>query len=332
MHIYVNPQPQNKMWYLTSKLADGKTTSKSSLARPSSSRLLFQIFQSPISVRKKVKKGEVDFIEPILQNDESMHQESQNWHRCWRVSRVIRIGYLCLQLHRTNTDGVILDPSRSSESSRGIIAWHKASTTSNPSDGINNVITAMFSRSKIDPSTVASVTIGTTHFINAVVERDASRLAKVAVVRLCGPFSKSVPPCIDWPVELSSLILGYYCRVQGGLEVDGNLIDEIDPDEIREQAKIIKAKGIENIVINGIFSPVDVMYKQEESATEIIRQVYSEADIVMSKDVANLGFLERENAAILNASILSFARKTIASFQSAISRLQLRCSVFITQK
>jgi N-methylhydantoinase A/oxoprolinase/acetone carboxylase beta subunit len=211
------------------------------------------------------------------------------------------------------------------------LAWHKASTTGNPSDGINNAITAMFRNSNIDPKEVASVTIGTTHFINAVVERDAARLAKVAVIRLCGPFSKGVPPCIDWPAKLRDLILGYYCLVDGGLEVDGNLILEIDEEEIREQAEIMKAKGIKSIVVNGIFSPVDVLYKQEESASELIREVYPEADIVISKDVANLGFLERENAAILNASILPFARKTIASFQSAVSRLQLRCPVFITQ-
>ncbi len=189
----------------------------------------------------------------------------------------------------------------------------------------------MFSKSKIDPKEVASVTIGTTHFINAVVERDATRLAKVAVIRLCGPFSKGVPPCIDWPAQLMGLILGYYCLVDGGLEVDGNLIAEIDEGQIREQAEIIKAKGIKSIVVNGIFSPVDVIYKQEETAAKIIEQVYPEADIVISKDVANLGFLERENAAILNASILSFARQTISSFRSAISRLDLRCPVFITQ-
>jgi N-methylhydantoinase A/oxoprolinase/acetone carboxylase beta subunit len=235
------------------------------------------------------------------------------------------------QINSTNTDGVILDPTRSSEPGRGIVAWHKASTTNNPSNGINNAIQTMFSNSKIHPEAVASVTIGTTHFINAVVERDAARLAKVAVIRLCGPFSKGVPPCIDWPAKLKELILGYFCLVDGGLEVDGNLISEIDEDQIREQAKIIKSKGIKSIVVNGVFSPVDMLYKQEESAAEIIRKVHPEADIVISTEVANLGFLERENAAILNASILPFAGRTIASFQSAISRLKLQCPVFITQ-
>ncbi|KAE8450802.1 hypothetical protein EG329_005715 [Mollisiaceae sp. DMI_Dod_QoI] len=244
------------------------------------------------------------------------------------MARNLRIG---VDVGGTNTDGVILDPSRSSEPGRGIIAWHKASTTGNPSDGINNAITAMFSESKIDPNEVASVTIGTTHFINAVVEQDRARLAKVAIIRLCGPFSKGVPPCIDWPAKLRNLIRGYYCLVDGGLEVDGNLISDIDEEQIRHETEIIKSKGIKSIVINGVFSPVDVLYKQEQRAAEVVQRVYPEADIVISKDVANLGFLERENAAILNASILPFARKTIASFQSAISRLALKCPVFITQ-
>ncbi len=189
----------------------------------------------------------------------------------------------------------------------------------------------MFEESKADPQDVASVTIGTTHFINAVVEGDHARLAKVAVVRLCGPFSEGVPPGIDWPVKLRELICGYHCLIDGGLEVDGDLISEIDEGQIRAQAEIIKSKGIRSVVINGIFSPVDVVYRQEETAAAIFKECYPDADIVLSKDVANLGFLERENAAILNASILPFARKTIASFQRAISRLNLRCPVFITQ-
>jgi N-methylhydantoinase A/oxoprolinase/acetone carboxylase beta subunit len=119
--------------------------------------------------------------------------------------------------------------------------------------------------------------------------------------------------------------------VQGGLEVDGSLIGEINEEEIRREAEIIKSKGIRSVVVNGVFSPVDVLYQQEEKAAAIVKEVIPDADVVISKDVANLGFLERENAAILNASILPFARKTIESFRSAISKLDLKCPVFITQ-
>ncbi|KAJ4343241.1 hypothetical protein N0V87_000463 [Didymella glomerata] len=245
------------------------------------------------------------------------------------ASKNFRIG---VDVGGTNTDGVIIDPRRSGDSDKGIIAWHKAPTTADPSHGIADAITTMFKSASVDPSSVASVTIGTTHFVNAVVTRDTTRLSPVAVIRLSGPFSKHAPPGIDWPASLRKIILAHYALVKGGLEIDGSLISDIKEQEIVEQCKIIKEKGIKSIVINGVFSPIDTIERQEERASEIVkRELGDDVDIVLSKAVANLGFLERENAAILNASILSFARKTITSFQSPIKKLGLRCPVFITQ-
>lgn len=47
--------------------------------------------------------------------------------------------------------------------------------------------------------------------------------------------------------------------------------------------------------------------------------------------VAQLGFIERENATILNASVCRFARRTIRGFENAMRRLGLNCSLFLTQ-
>lgn len=246
-------------------------------------------------------------------------------------SKRLRIG---VDVGGTNTDGVIIDPSLTSTSSKGIVAYHKAPTTTNPSDGINAAITHMFTSTTpaINPADVASVTIGTTHFVNAVVERDARRLCKVAVVRLAGPFGKHAPPCVDWPADMRNLVLGHWGSVKGGLEVDGILIADLDEDAVREQCRVIREKGIRSIVVNGVFSPIDTVYLQEERAAEIIQEeLGGDVDVVLSKEVANLGFLERENAAILNAAILPFARKTIRSFQDPVKKLGLDCPVFITQ-
>ncbi|KAJ4418886.1 hypothetical protein N0V85_001258 [Neurospora sp. IMI 360204] len=252
--------------------------------------------------------------------------------------RRLRIG---VDVGGTNTDGVILDPSLASGPSKGILAHHKTATTPNPSDGIITAITSMFTQLEAaagihyQEDTIASVTIGTTHFVNAVIERDPSRLSPVAVLRLSGPFSKHVPPCVDWPEDMRSLILAYHARVKGGLEVDGSLISDIDESEIVEQCQEIRRRGgIKAVVINGVFSPIDTNHKQEERAAEIVRRELGgqEVDVVCSKEVANLGFLERENAAVLNASILRFARRTIREFREAVRRLGLRgVPVFITQ-
>ncbi|ORY60195.1 uncharacterized protein BCR38DRAFT_350647 [Pseudomassariella vexata] len=242
--------------------------------------------------------------------------------------KTLRIG---VDVGGTNTDGVVLDPTRASDPDKGIMASHKSPTTTNPSLGINSTITTMFKTANISPDQVASVTIGTTHFVNAVVERDANRLSKVAVLRLVGPFAKHATPCIDWPDDMRELILGYYALIKGGLEVDGHLISDIDVEEIKAECAKIKERGIKSVVVVGIFSPIDTVERQEERAADIIHAEIPGCDVVLSKEVANLGFLERENAAILNASILPFARKTIRSFQEPIKALGLHCPVFITQ-
>ena len=168
--------------------------------------------------------------------------------------------------------------------------------------------------------------------MNAVVERDAARLSRVAVLRLCGPFSKHVPPCVDWPADLRAIVLGCYRLVKGGLEIDGELISELEEGEIVEACREIREKRITSVVVNGVFSPIDrAEGGQEERAAEIVRREVPGCDVVLSKEVAHLGFLERENAAILNASILRFARRTIRSFQNPVRELGMTCPVFITQ-
>ncbi|KAJ6560376.1 hypothetical protein B0H19DRAFT_1260986 [Mycena capillaripes] len=242
---------------------------------------------------------------------------------------VFRIG---VDVGGTNTDGVLLDPSQAtSQANKGILAWHKSPTTLNPSQGIETVITTLLQAAKVDVREVASVTIGTTHFINAVLEKDRNRLAPVAVIRLCGPFSRDVYPAIDWPKDLRDIVCQYCAFIDGGLEVDGELISNINESQVAAECQIIKDKEIKSIVINGIFSPSDIVQRQEERVAEWVRKYYPDAEVVISKEVANLGFIERENAAILNASTLPFAKSTIRSFEHAIRRLNLQCPLFITQ-
>ena len=43
-------------------------------------------------------------------------------------------------------------------------------------------------------------------------------------------------------------------------------------------------------MINGIFAPLDMEYKQEERAREIVLREYPEADVVISKEGASPSF------------------------------------------
>jgi len=63
----------------------------------------------------------------------------------------------------------------------------------------------------------------------------------------------------------------------------------------------------------------------------LLKELGNEVNIVCSRDVGHVGLLERENASILNASISSFARRTVRGYQQAMKRLGLSCPLYLTQ-
>lgn len=116
-----------------------------------------------------------------------------------------------------------------------------------------------------------------------------------------------------------------------GLHIDGSEEAPIVEEEVIEKCQEIKRLGIKSVVVSGVFSPIDEHFKQEYRVRSIIRKELPSVDIVCSSDISNIGFLERENAAILNASILLFARKTVKGFRAAMKRLNLTCALYLTQ-
>ena len=99
-----------------------------------------------------------------------------------------------------------------------MLAHHKATTTLDVSTGIAHAIRAVLDQAAVAPSAIASVSIGTTAFVNAVLEADARRLARVAVLRLCGPYTRRCPPFVDFPGRLRGLVEGHVGFVDGGFE------------------------------------------------------------------------------------------------------------------
>ena len=91
---------------------------------------------------------------------------------------------------------------------------------------------------------------------------------------------------------------------------------------------MIKSKRITSVVIIGIYSPSNPA--QEEQAKKILSaELGQDCDISCSYAIGRLGFLERENASILNASLRRFARHVINGFSYAVQKLG-RCKLYIT--
>ena len=97
--------------------------------------------------------------------------------------------------------------------------------------------------------------IGTTHFTNAVVQR--KDLDKVAAVRVGLPSGASLPPFVDWPEDLATLVRGQVVMLEGGHEFDGRPLVPFDIAGMREAARQIRAAGIRSVAIAAVFSPLN---------------------------------------------------------------------------
>jgi len=243
--------------------------------------------------------------------------------------RSLRIG---VDVGGTNTDAVVLDLDAVDQPNRGVLAFHKTPTTSpNVTDGIEAAVGNVLNQAGNCASEISCLILGTTHFLNAVIERDAGRLSKVAVIRLSKSFTRDIPPFSDFPPALTQLLRGYCGYVDGGLHIDGSQEAPIREEQIFRECEAIEKLGIKAVVISGVFSPIDKHFDQENRVRRIMQERLPDADFVCSSQVSNIGLLERENASILNASILKFARRTIRGFGAAMTRLGLHCPLFISQ-
>lgn len=92
------------------------------------------------------------------------------------------------------------------------------------------------------------------------------------------------------------------------------------------------AAGITTVVVNGVFAPLDSgPVTQEQQVKAILHETVPDIDIVCSREIGRLGFLERENASILNAAVLELGRQTISGFQMAVDSLGINCPLYLTQ-
>ena len=220
----------------------------------------------------------------------------------------------------TNTDAVLLAGGE-------IVHAVKTPTTADVTTGIVNALAELSAHPEVAAGAIDAVVIGTTHFVNAVIERRG--LARVAAVRLGLPAAASLPPFCDWPPDLGELVRGEVFMLEGGHDYDGRPIMPFDEAGMRRAARRINESGIRSVAIAAIFSPLDP--SGEERAAEILRQECPAAAVTLSRDLGRIGLLERENAALLNAALIPLARATVAGFTAAIAASGIAAPLYLTQ-
>ncbi|MGG5889764.1 hydantoinase/oxoprolinase N-terminal domain-containing protein [Falsiroseomonas sp. HC035] len=218
----------------------------------------------------------------------------------------------------TNTDAVLLEDDR-------VLHAMKTPTTADVLTGVR--IALLDVARAMGAGGVQAVMIGTTHFVNAVVQR--RDLAPVGALRIGLPAAKSLPPFCDWPPDLAAIVRGQVHMVEGGHDFDGRPIMPLDETAVQAAARAMLAGGIGCVAVSSVFSPLDP--GMERRAAEILQAEMPDAAITLSHDLGRIGLLERENVALLNACLAPLARHTIAAFEEALRQAGIVAPLFITQ-
>ena len=220
----------------------------------------------------------------------------------------------------TNTDAVLL-------ANRTVVHAVKTPTTEDVTSGIVAALRLLSAHPDVAAHDIDAVVIGTTHFVNAVVQRQG--LARVAAIRIGLPAAASLPPFCDWPADLAELVCGEVFMLEGGHDYDGRPIVPFDEKGMRRAARRIREIGIGSVAVAAIFSPIDS--SDEERARAILAEEYPNTAITLSRDLGRIGLLERENAALLNAALIELARKTVAGFTTALAASGIEAPLYLTQ-
>jgi N-methylhydantoinase A/oxoprolinase/acetone carboxylase beta subunit len=229
----------------------------------------------------------------------------------------MRIG---IDVGGTNTDAVLMKGSE-------VQAWCKTPTTNDVETGIITVLRSVLKAASVMPEAVDAVMIGTTHFTNAIVER--RRLLEVAAIRLGLPATKSLPPFSDWPSGLATVLGRHIYMLRGGHEFDGQEIAPLDERGLLEAIADIRRKRLRSAAVSSVFSPVQ--NGMERRVQEILLNELPDIDVTLSHEIGRVGFLERENAAIMNASLADLATRVVNAFRTALERMNITAPFYISQ-
>src|ERR1700687_73340 len=219
----------------------------------------------------------------------------------------------------TNTDAVLLADGK-------VVQGVKTATTADVTGGIVAAFEALKAVADFG-SGIDALMIGPPNFTTAFGQR--RNLTKVAAIRVALPATAALPPFTGWPVDLAKLANGGVWQIEGGHDYDGRRFMPLDIAAARAIARQIRERGLKYVVVTAMFSPLDASH--EATIASILREEIPGVSVTCSHLLGGIGLLERENAAILNASLIALAEETIRGFEHAKKRIGLSAPLFVTQ-
>lgn len=208
----------------------------------------------------------------------------------------------------TYTDCVLYDLA-----SQTVVAKSKALTTHHHlSLGIDEGLRQL---ALPDPAAVKLVALSTTLATNSIVEGKGGHPGALIMSPLAGTVSD-----INWrPLR----------HLAGALDIRGEVLAELDPAEIRQAVRDLRAEGVDAFAVSGYASVRNPVHEQQVAA--IIR---AECDlpVVCGHELSSrLDYIARANTAILNARLLGVIRDLLEALKTSLATLGVLAPIMVVK-
>jgi N-methylhydantoinase A/oxoprolinase/acetone carboxylase beta subunit len=229
---------------------------------------------------------------------------------------------LGIDVGKVNTTGILMDQNEM------IICCAKEATTTDILTGISVVLQKIVKQNDKDCMEIREVIIGTDYFVNTLL--DGKNLSKVCAIRI-GQAKSTIPPLFEGSATVQQAIGLAHYHVPGGHEIDGSAA-KVEPSkqELENYLFSIRDHGFEAFAITGTFSPVNETH--ENLVALWIREIFGEDfSITTSHELGSIGFLERENSAILNAALSKVIVLSLKGLEELVRKHGIDAQIYFTQ-
>lgn len=228
---------------------------------------------------------------------------------------------LGIDVGSSNTDATIITEHAA------VIEGVKERTTADIITGIERAIDRLLFQSKLPTKDISGVFVGTTHSMNAI--NYGNGLAKTLLIRIL-PEKTAILPCIGFNKKLRQYLKAMYTIEMGDvLDPMKGLADHLLHISLDEINEYINEFEIESIAIVGSFSPVYPSI--EDDIAEKINQSFPQIHVSVSHQISTVGYIERENATILNAMLSKVLINAVQGIRKILHDKQITCPCFLTQ-
>lgn len=136
-------------------------------------------------------------------------------------------------------------------------------------------------------------------------------------------------PRADWPQDLTEATDGGSYLIHGGHLYDGRELSALQEVELSALTHTLSETQPAAVVVSCAFSPTQP--EQEDHLVARLAESLPGVRVCASHVMGGLGLIERENASILNASLLDFADRVANALVESSTKLGLQCPVYVSQ-